>query len=62
MYFDNNEMVRFRVIAEDWHDQTPSKPTEAEGTEEAAQANYKPPYQIIGSMNGPGLGCCLWWE
>jgi DNA-directed RNA polymerase III subunit RPC8 len=64
MYFDNNEMVRFRVIAEEWHDQTPSKPVEAvEGTEEApAPINTKPPYKITGSMSGPGLGCCLWWE
>ncbi|KAG7292189.1 hypothetical protein NEMBOFW57_002224 [Staphylotrichum longicolle] len=64
MYFDNNEMVRFKVISEEWHDQTPSKPVEAaEGAEEEpAPTNSKPPYQIVGSMNGPGLGCCLWWE
>ncbi|KAH6854513.1 RNA polymerase III subunit Rpc25-domain-containing protein [Chaetomium sp. MPI-CAGE-AT-0009] len=68
MYFDNNEMVRFRVISEEWHDQAPSKPVEAvevpEGAEEApAQPiNTKPPYTITGSMSGPGLGCCLWWE
>jgi DNA-directed RNA polymerase III subunit RPC8 len=64
MYFDNNEMVRFKVISEEWHDQTPSKPVEAaEGAEEEpAPVNSKPPYQIVGSMSGPGLGCCLWWE
>ncbi|KAL2129027.1 hypothetical protein VTI74DRAFT_8323 [Chaetomium olivicolor] len=64
MYFDNNELVRFRVISEDWHDQTPSKPVEAaEGAEEeVVPVNTKPPYRIVGSMNGPGLGCCLWWE
>jgi len=65
MYFDNNEMVRFRVLSEEWHDQTPSKPVEAsEATEEepAVPINYKPPYQITGSMNGPGLGCTWWWE
>jgi DNA-directed RNA polymerase III subunit RPC8 len=68
MYFDDNEMVRFRVISEEWHDQAPSKPVEAvevpEGAEEApAQPiNTKPPYTITGSMSGPGLGCCLWWE
>ncbi|KAK3298977.1 RNA polymerase III subunit Rpc25-domain-containing protein [Chaetomium fimeti] len=68
MYFDDNEMVRFRVITEEWHDQTPSKPVEAvevpEGTEEAPAPpiNTKPPYTITGSMSGPGLGCCLWWE
>ncbi|KAJ4295668.1 DNA-directed RNA polymerase III complex subunit Rpc25 [Collariella sp. IMI 366227] len=65
MYFDNNELVRFRVLTEDWHDQTPSKPVEAAeaGAEEApVPVNTKPPYRITGSMNGPGLGCCLWWE
>ena len=64
MYFDNNEMVRFKVIAEEWHDQTPSKPVEVvEATDEAPKpTNSKPPYRITGSMNGPGLGCCLWWE
>ncbi|KAL2178490.1 RNA polymerase III subunit Rpc25-domain-containing protein [Thermothelomyces heterothallicus CBS 202.75] len=64
MYFDDNEMVRFRVIAEEWHDQTPSKPVEdVDASEEApAPTNTKPPYRITGSMAGPGLGCCLWWE
>ncbi|KAK3897863.1 RNA polymerase III subunit Rpc25-domain-containing protein [Staphylotrichum tortipilum] len=69
MYFDNNEMVRFKVLSEEWHDQTPSKPVEAaEGagggaTDEGVPAPIsRPPYQIVGSMSGPGLGCCLWWE
>ena len=64
MYFDDNEMVRFKVLTEEWHDQTPSKPVEAaEGAEEApAPTNTKPPYRITGSMSGRGLGCCLWWE
>jgi DNA-directed RNA polymerase III subunit RPC8 len=73
MYFDNNEMVRFKVITEEWHDQTPSKPVEAAAEAGAAAAAAgeegsappaisRPPYQIVGSMSGPGLGCCLWWE
>jgi DNA-directed RNA polymerase III subunit RPC8 len=61
LYFDNNEMVRFRVMAEEWHDQAPSGPPEA-SEEEVILADSKPPYRIIGSMNGPGLGCYLWWE
>jgi DNA-directed RNA polymerase III subunit RPC8 len=64
MYFDNNEMVRVKVISEEWHDQTPLKPIETEegAEEQPAAVNSKPPYKITGSMNGPGLGCCLWWE
>ncbi|GAB1311322.1 DNA-directed RNA polymerase III complex subunit Rpc25 [Madurella fahalii] len=61
LYFDNNEMVRFRVMAEEWHDQAPSGPAEAT-EEESPLTNSKPAYRIIGSMNGPGLGCYLWWE
>ncbi len=26
LYYDKAEMVRFRVIGEEWHDQTPTKP------------------------------------
>ncbi|KAH6627899.1 RNA polymerase III subunit Rpc25-domain-containing protein [Chaetomium tenue] len=68
MYFDDNEMVRFRVISEEWHDQAPSKPVEAVEVPEGSEAvvappiHTKPPYTITGSMSGPGLGCCLWWE
>jgi DNA-directed RNA polymerase III subunit RPC8 len=67
MYFDNNEMVRFKVITEEWHDQTPSKPKALEAAEtppeeQPAPVHSKQPYTIMGSMSGPGLGCCLWWE
>ncbi|KAK3365304.1 RNA polymerase III subunit Rpc25-domain-containing protein [Lasiosphaeria ovina] len=59
MYYDNNEMVRFQVISEEWHDQTPTGPVDA--AEEPA-SSLLPPYKITGSMKGPGLGCYLWWE
>ncbi|KAK3335645.1 RNA polymerase III subunit Rpc25-domain-containing protein [Cercophora scortea] len=59
MYYDNNEMVRFSVIGEEWHDQTPTGPVDM--TDEPA-GQRKSPYQITGSMKGPGLGCYLWWE
>ncbi|KAM7190282.1 RNA polymerase III subunit Rpc25 domain containing protein [Naviculisporaceae sp. PSN 640] len=58
LYFDHNEMVRFQVLAEEWHDQTPMGPVEAE----AAADQLQPPYRITGSMKAPGLGCCLWWD
>ena len=59
MYYDNHEMVRFRVIDESWHDQTPTKPL---GRGEEAEERRKPPYMIKGSMKDPGLGVCLWWD
>lgn len=59
MFYDNHEMVRFRVIDEEWHDQTPTKPIErAEDTDEPRN----PPYRIRGSMKDPGLGVCIWWD
>jgi len=59
MYYDNAEMVRVRVIGEEWHDQTPTKPIALNGE---AEERGKPPYKIRGSMKEPGLGCCLWWD
>ncbi|KAM0454075.1 hypothetical protein ACHAPV_005779 [Trichoderma viride] len=49
-------MVRFQVIDEEWHDQTPAGPTAAEDTP------AKTPYKIKGSMAAEGLGVCLWWD
>lgn len=50
-------MVRFQVIDEEWHDQTPAGPT-PQGEEPALKA----PYKIKGSMAREGLGVCLWWD
>ena len=59
MYYDSHEMVRFRVVDENWHDQTPTKPL---GGAEEAHEGREPPYMIKGSMKDPGLGVCLWWD
>lgn len=56
LFYDNHEMVRFQVIDEEWHDQTPAGPTQAEDTP------AKTPYKIKGSMGAEGLGVCLWWD
>ncbi len=58
MYYDNNEMVRFQVLAEDWHDQAPTGPLDPD----QPPPELLPPYKITGSMKEPGLGCALWWE
>lgn len=42
-YFDVGEVVRFRVEAEEWHDQIPNAPELADG----ATSERKPPYSII---------------
>lgn len=56
LFYDNHEMVRFLVIDEEWHDQMPAGPTQAE------DAPAKTPYRIKGSMAREGLGVCLWWD
>ena len=49
-------MVRFQVIDEEWHDQTPAGPTQTD------EQPLKAPYKIKGSMAMDGLGVCLWWD
>ncbi|KAJ2959583.1 hypothetical protein NQ176_g11109 [Zarea fungicola] len=56
LFYDTHEMVRLQVIDEEWHDQTPIGPTQAE------DAPIKTPYRIKGSMAREGLGVCLWWD
>lgn len=59
LFYDNHEWVRFQVIAEEWHDHTPTKPR---GPGEEPEERKLAPYKIMGSMKQPGLGCCLWWD
>ncbi|KAJ6783415.1 hypothetical protein PWT90_02225 [Aphanocladium album] len=56
LFYDTHEMVRLQVIDEEWHDQTPIGPTQAE------DSPIKTPYRIKGSMAKEGLGVCLWWD
>ncbi|KAL5604323.1 hypothetical protein BROUX41_002296 [Berkeleyomyces rouxiae] len=57
LIMDNNEMVRFQVIDEEWHDQTPDGPSQADDP-----SLRKAPYKIKGSMAKEGLGICYWWD
>jgi DNA-directed RNA polymerase III subunit RPC8 len=56
LFYDNHEVVRFLVMEEEWHDQTPAGPHQAE------DAMLRTPYRIKGSMVADGLGVCLWWD
>ncbi|KAI6087030.1 RNA polymerase III subunit Rpc25-domain-containing protein [Hypoxylon rubiginosum] len=56
-WYDKNETVRFQVVEEEWHDQTPES-TEQEAVDRAKKLS---PYKIKASMLKDGLGVCLWW-
>ncbi|KAJ5088196.1 DNA-directed RNA polymerase III subunit 22.9 kDa [Penicillium angulare] len=56
LYFDVGELVRFRIEAEEWHDQIPNGPDSDQTVTER-----KAPYSIIGSMQMGGLGPITWW-
>ncbi|PGH18474.1 DNA-directed RNA polymerase [Polytolypa hystricis UAMH7299] len=58
-YFDIGEIVRFRVEAEEWHDQIPDAPDTQDAV---AGTERKPPYSLIGSMQIAGLGLVSWWS
>lgn len=60
MYYDIHEIVRFQVLTEEWHDQTPTGPMGL--NEEEADGRPIPAYRITGSMKASGLGCSLWWD
>lgn len=47
--------MRFQVLEEEWHDQTPTGPNK--GDDEIGA-----PYMIKGTMKTDGLGICLWWD
>ncbi|KAI9740568.1 MAG: DNA-directed RNA polymerase III subunit rpc25 [Cirrosporium novae-zelandiae] len=58
LYFDNNIVVRFRVEAEHWNDQSPAAPSEAAYNSEIQKQS---PYMIEASMSQSGLGPIEWW-
>jgi DNA-directed RNA polymerase subunit E'/Rpb7 len=57
MYFDSQEVVRFRIESERWTDQSPLGPNEEKENREKIS-----PYVIEGSMAEDGLGPVLWWD
>jgi DNA-directed RNA polymerase III subunit RPC8 len=56
LYYDPGEMLRFQVVDEEWHDQTPLGPNQT------ADTAAKIPYKIKGNIAGEGLGPCFWWD
>lgn len=65
LYYDTNEIVRLKVVSEEWQNPPPAEPTES--TDELLEAsqeiiNQRPVWKIIGSMREAGLGCYIWWD
>lgn len=72
LYFDVNEMIRFRVEKEVFIDIKPTDPSKETKNDEdekdsangAENENNKnpPPYALIGSCQTDGMGLVSWWE
>ncbi|KAF3938452.1 hypothetical protein ABW19_dt0203321 [Dactylella cylindrospora] len=58
LYFDKNELIRFRVEEEEFNDNTPVDPALRDSL---ADADMSPPYRLIGSCYQSGLGVVAWW-
>lgn len=58
LYYERDDVLRFQVIDEEWHDQTP------EGPRKPGQHAEKKvsPYSIKATLANAGLGLCAWWD
>ncbi|XP_027212786.1 DNA-directed RNA polymerase III subunit RPC8 [Penaeus vannamei] len=62
LFMDIGEKVRFKVIAEQFTDTTPSAPGMTEGDGAVADRKEgKIPYIVFGAINDQGLGLVSWW-
>jgi len=57
-YMDKNEIIRFRVEDEKFHDQLPV-PLHLQA--DRKEDETKPPYRIIASAQQAGMGLVSWW-
>ncbi|KAF4552323.1 DNA-directed RNA polymerase III subunit rpc8-like protein [Elsinoe fawcettii] len=63
LYFDNEEIVRFRVENESWTDLEPKRaPTVGSGEVKQEDDSEASPYTITASMQQSGLGAVSWWS
>ncbi|KAG8626980.1 hypothetical protein KVT40_005925 [Elsinoe batatas] len=62
LYFDNHEIVRFRVENETWTDLEPKRAPDALTAEvKTEDISDTSPYKISASMQLSGLGSIVWW-
>nr|CAG4649677.1 EOG090X0DHL [Scapholeberis mucronata]SVE93877.1 EOG090X0DHL [Scapholeberis mucronata] len=62
LFMDTGEEIRFKVVAEDFNDTTPSGPSnESPETSLESKDSKKMAYRITASINESGLGLLSWW-
>nr|CAG4637344.1 EOG090X0DHL [Ceriodaphnia reticulata]SVE73189.1 EOG090X0DHL [Ceriodaphnia reticulata] len=62
LFMDTGEEIRFKVVAEDFSDTTPSGPSnEATDVSSDCKENKRMSYRITASINESGLGLLTWW-
>lgn len=69
LYFDINELIRFRVEKEIFFDIKPKDPSKIDATTEGEgedtmekEDNSTPAYALLGSCQTDGMGVVSWWE
>ncbi len=65
LFMDIGEMIKIRVIDEEFVECEPHGPpitdTDQPSTSSQSPENTKAPYKIIGAINESGLGILSWW-
>lgn len=63
LYMDPGEEIRFRVTSESFVDTSPSAPNLlGKDVKSMTDEESNIPYQIVASINEPGLGLLSWWN
>ncbi|KAJ1794764.1 DNA-directed RNA polymerase III complex subunit Rpc25 [Coemansia sp. RSA 2399] len=60
LFLDLDEPVRFRVLRSVFLDVSPPRPKV--GDVDSVPVSHPPPYSLVCSINGDGLGLLSWWE
>ncbi|XP_028982119.1 DNA-directed RNA polymerase III subunit RPC8 [Diachasma alloeum] len=62
LFMDANEIIRFRVVKEEFVETLPSAPTVAGENPEAPENKTVSPYTLGAAIDEAGLGLISWWE
>ncbi|XP_011304208.1 DNA-directed RNA polymerase III subunit RPC8 [Fopius arisanus] len=62
LFMDANEIIRFRVVKEEFVEILPSAPTGAGETPETSENKTISPYTLGAAIDEAGLGLISWWE